>query len=68
MSEDVSTSAPETVTLDELIDLSSAASPDDVEIHVLLDLGYDQPYSLPVKGLHATIYRSGRVVLVLDAT
>ncbi len=68
MTENSTPLAPETVTLAELIDLTGEADRRDVEIHVLVDLGYDQPFPLPVTGVYATTYRNGSVVIVLDAT
>ena len=69
MSDNSTPSTPATVTLDELIALAvCAANTEDVEIHVLVDIGYDQPVSVPVTGVYASTYRNGQVIIVLDAT
>lgn len=67
MTQDASTSTP-VVTLAELIELTQASDPESVEIHVLVDLGYDQPTPIPVKGVSTTTYRNGDVIIELDAT
>lgn len=68
MTSDASTSTPTVVTLAELIELTQAADPAAVEIHVLVDLGYDQPTPIHVKGVSTTTYRNGDVIIELDAT
>ena len=68
MSEDVSTSLSPPVTLGELCDLAGTQDVFKVEIHVRMDTGDYLPSELPVRGVWATTYRNGEVVITLDAT